>query len=81
LGENFSTAALGKYSCSYVKAKNTLKRICTIKRVKGEGCINDRTINGEKIIINGVNVTTLLLVAIVGCHCSEKKNQTTLSPI
>jgi hypothetical protein len=48
LGKNFSMAALGKYSCSCVKAKNTLKRICTMKRVKGEGCVNDRTINGIK---------------------------------
>jgi hypothetical protein len=49
LGENFSMAALGKYSCLCVKAENTLKRICTMKRVKGEGCVNDRTINGGKV--------------------------------
>jgi hypothetical protein len=41
-------AALGEYSCLCVKAKNTLKKICTMKRVKGEGCVKDRTINGEK---------------------------------
>jgi hypothetical protein len=48
LGANFSTTALGEYSFLCVKFKNTLKRICTMKRVKGEGWVNDRTINGEK---------------------------------
>ncbi len=67
-------AALGDYSCLCVKAKNTLKRICTMKRVEMEGYVNERTINGGKnFFINGVDVTMLLLVAIVGCHCSGKK--------
>ncbi len=27
----------------------------------------------KKIVKNGVDVTTLSMVAIVGCHCSNKK--------
>jgi hypothetical protein len=39
LGENFSTAAMGEYSYLCVKVKNTLKRMCPMKRVKGEDAL------------------------------------------